>query len=468
MTRKPTAEREYGFKRRVKLGKSKHSWESHGDADTLLKDVLHWLDLLAANDPQRFIFASTPAILKKCNDRRVRNKLKPASLSNLKHVFGFLQDLHIMSPYFRTWDGRYGFVFEPHDARCSVEHGVCIKHVYTSKQLESMRKNWPRESTLRSTDAALDEHSCSTAVALPVAPLSAFRSTVRSTPRSTAEDSKPTDCEELTDEQVAKWMAENVQAAAPKVSKVIRFEGSKVSKVTKEGDQEQVQQQEQRQERKATAVFKKDGDLTDEEQQQNQNLRPCASHDAENSIGMHFANATDLIDRVTDGELDIEDYHCVDGFADWTLLEKCIRAAVDAKKERPWLGLQTNAALMRDTMKRLKKQHNLNAPEPWLPIMDAMQGVTRAQRQQKKLETERKKPTYTEAELQKIRDDLSMAPCQEKNLRTGTLQVIFRHKADRIKMGFTVLGECTVAPRDSQGQTGKAVWHKATTPESKS
>jgi hypothetical protein len=254
VTRKPTAEREYGFKRRVKLGKSKHSWESHADADTLLKDALHWLDLLAGNDPQRFIFASTPAILKKCNARRVRNKLKPASLSNLKHVFGFLQDLHIMSPYFTTWDGRYGFVFEPHDARCNVEHGVCIKHVYTSKQLESIRKSWPSESTPRSTDAALDEHRCSTAVALSVAPLSDFRSTVRSTPRSTAEDSKPTDCEELTDEQVAKWMAENVQASAPKVCKVVGFEGSKVSRVMKEGDQEQVQQQEQPQEQSKSAA----------------------------------------------------------------------------------------------------------------------------------------------------------------------------------------------------------------------
>jgi hypothetical protein len=258
VTRKPpTAEREYGFKRRVKLGKSKHSWESHADAGTLLKDVLHWLELLAANEPGRFVFIKMPTLLQKCNARRIKNKLKPSSLSNLKHIFVLLHDLHIASPRFTTWDGRDGFIFEPHDARCSVERGVCIKHTYTSKQLESMRKNWPSEkeaceqllrmygSTPGSTGVALKEHRCSTAVALPVAPSSDFRSTVRGTLRSTAEDVKPTDCEELTDEQVAEWMAQNAPDAASKVSKVISFEGSKVMKVMKEGDQEQDQAQEQ-------------------------------------------------------------------------------------------------------------------------------------------------------------------------------------------------------------------------------
>lgn len=264
MIRNPTAEREYGFKRRVKKGKGKHSWESHAKAGTLLKDVLHWLELLAANEPGRFVFITMPVLLQKCNARRIKNKLKPCSLSNLKHIFVFLHDMHIASPRFTTWDGRDGFIFEPHDARCSVEKGVCIKHTYTANQLAEMRKNWPSEkdaaeqllrmaeqllrmygSTPRSTDAALDEHRCSTAVALPVAPLSAFRSTVGSTPRSTAEDVKPTDCAELTDEQVAKWMTENVQVGASKVCKVVGFEGLKEAKVTKEAPKSKSEEQQQ-------------------------------------------------------------------------------------------------------------------------------------------------------------------------------------------------------------------------------
>ncbi len=130
MPQKPTAERDLGFKSHVSLGKSKHSWESHADRGTLMKDVLHVLDLLAANDEKsRFIFAELSAILRLCNKRRIKNKLKPCSMSHLKHVFAFLHSFHIISPYFTTWDGRYGFIFEPHDARRTVEHGVCIKHL---------------------------------------------------------------------------------------------------------------------------------------------------------------------------------------------------------------------------------------------------------------------------------------------------------------------------------------------------
>jgi hypothetical protein len=56
-----------------------------------------------------------------------------------------------------------------------------------------------------------------------VAPEDVFSGTIRGTVRGTDDSAKPIDCVELTDEQVAKWMTENVQADA---SKVIRLYGS--------------------------------------------------------------------------------------------------------------------------------------------------------------------------------------------------------------------------------------------------
>jgi hypothetical protein len=228
VSRNPTAERVYGFKPRVKIGKSKHSWESHADAGTLMKDVLHWLDFLAAQNPNRFIFSGLPALLEMCNKRRVRNNLKPVGMRHLKKALAFLRDWHIISPYFTAWDGRYGFIFEPHDARRSEEHGVCIKHAQMNPYGDLPE---PPDGARRGTQRALQEHSKGhsegtargTQRAPLVAPEDVFSGTIRGTVRGTDDSAKPIDCVELTDEQVAKWMTENVQADA---SKVIRLYGS--------------------------------------------------------------------------------------------------------------------------------------------------------------------------------------------------------------------------------------------------
>jgi len=152
-------------------------------------------------------------------------------MSHLKHVFAFLRGWHFISPYFKTWDGRYGFIFEPHDARRSLQHGVCIKHA----QMDPYGAlGEPPDGTRRST-----------VVAPLVAPQVDFRSTARSTPRSTDDSSKPTDCEELTDEQVAKWMTENAQDYS---SKVLRLEGLKVKGLeSKKVDQAKIDEQQQEQ-----------------------------------------------------------------------------------------------------------------------------------------------------------------------------------------------------------------------------
>lgn len=185
----------------------------------------------------------------------------------------------------------------------------------------------------------------------------------------------------LTEEEKADWLANGLQfGASTRSTRLVESPDYPMYPLSQEeleqhhefleshkakSAKKQQQHQEPKQERKAIAFSSLRNDRTDEEQQkhQEQERRPCAAQDAELTVGAHFANSTDILDKLTDGELDPDDYHCTDEFEDWSLLSDCAIAALDAKKDRPYLGLQTNALLMRDTMKRLKKQHKLNTPD---------------------------------------------------------------------------------------------------------
>jgi hypothetical protein len=344
MSKKPTAERRLGFKSHVPLRKSKHSWESHADRGSFMKDVLHVLDLLAANDKvRRFVFAGLPAILKQCNNRRIKNKLKPCSLSHLKHVFAFLRDFHIISPYANGWDGRFGFIFEPHDARRSIKDGVCIKHL-----------DYNRRAPYGDLGEPTDGTRCSTDVAPFVAPQAPFCSSARSTSRSTVDDGKPTDCTELTDEQVAEWMAKNVPDAAPKVSKVSkvsRLEGLKAIEVS---NQEQGQPKDQ------SLKSISSSRLTDQKQE------PASMRIKGETIGNHFVLGA-TIELITDGEFDTK---ASDWRKDeWQLFLECMQQAVDAKEAYSFSGRETCAQLMGDSMKLLRDGQGKQAPKGWLPTM---------------------------------------------------------------------------------------------------
>jgi hypothetical protein len=403
-----------------------------------MKDVLHVLDLWAENDKRyRFIFSGLRALLKECNKRRVRNNLKPCQMRHLKKVLALLRKLHILSPYFTSWDGRYGFIFEPHDARRTVEHDVCIKHAYEGMDPYGALGE-PPQGHHRGT-------SRGTVMAPFVAPQATFRGTARDTIDGTIDSAKPTDYAELTDEQVTEWLAIHAPEASPKVlksSKVLKVEGSKGLESTGDLDRIKEQLQPQMQERQAVVVSSRTTGL-DKEQRQN----PEPSPPAPGTIGIHFADAIDVIDRLTDGELDPNDYHCKDDFQEWSVLAESARAAIDVKKDRPYLGLQTNAAIMRDTMKMLKKYHGLNVPEPWLPIMDEMQHRTpemKAEKVRKKALAERE--AQNERALQELR--ASTERWRQEHGYERCADEIWRPEADRKTYGWTILGEDGVWQQD--------------------
>ena len=111
--------------------------------------------------------------------------------------------------------------------------------------------------------------------------------------------------------------------------------------------------QPQEQARQADA-FSSLGDRTDEEQPQPQELHPCAVQGVENTIGVHFANCTDIIGKLTDGELDRDDYHCSDEFEDWEKLTLCASSSC---------GREVRPAVSRTADERVADARHDEAPE---------------------------------------------------------------------------------------------------------
>jgi len=114
---------------RLREGRN-HALKHHAYAGTLLYEVLGILDKLAANDPQRFVYAGIQAILNLCNKGR-RQDAKRYTERWLKLALAELRERNLISSYFTTyaWDGaRYGFVVVAHDAVCKRVGNECRMH----------------------------------------------------------------------------------------------------------------------------------------------------------------------------------------------------------------------------------------------------------------------------------------------------------------------------------------------------
>lgn len=220
----------------------KHSLKSHARKGTLVYEVLGILDLLAANDPEhRFVFIERPSILKLCNKGR-RVNAKKYSMSMLQRVLAELQARHIVSPYFKAWDGRYGFVVEPHDARCRVVNKVCFKHA--PKRYECHPAVTPPVTRL-SPEKSPACHSQSH-------PMGEKKSPDVSPQLSPDGPLQPNEFTDFTEDDAAKWLAERVQIGAP--NRCIRLSGVAEKTVVSglSSNQGSVRRQEQRPEQPQT------------------------------------------------------------------------------------------------------------------------------------------------------------------------------------------------------------------------
>ena len=329
-----------------------HLWKHHARVGTLMREVLGLLDKWARNDPQRFVPASLAAILKNCNKGK-RSEGKSYTLRHLKFVMAELRARHIISPYFTTWDGRDGFVMEPHELRtCLLDDGkVCQKRA--PKRFEC------------SDEVAEKLTGCSPLSSPPVhhlftdlfttcsptsSPTGSQKFTDQFTERFTSELSKVYKNAELTEALCKSWFADGEHDGFPiRINRLSVEPYSRKTAVTTAAKPEQEQEPPQNLEGRVGVVLPG----VNEETQQ-----PCG----EESIGLHFGELATL-ELITDGELntDTAAWQEFKGAAD--LHSACWDVINDFAAE-PYVGRKTNQRVMDAAAKRFGK-----VPRSWVKVM---------------------------------------------------------------------------------------------------
>ncbi len=427
-----------------------------------MREVLGMLDKWASKfeheNPERgrFIFASLPAILKVCaKGKRVEGK--SYTLRNLKLVMAELRARHIVSPYFETWDGRYGFIMEPHAFRARLidDSKVCemrapIHFECSDEVAEMLTGISPQISPYPSPRLHHDFTSDFTTTSPATSPTGSRKFTGDFTDPFTIELLKVYKNAELTEALCESWFPDGKQVGAPircsrsaVVSGLPELSGLAGLSAKQDQPQRQEQKQDPPQSQKQEQAEKRTEDFS--------SLRPTDSGTratatpapkmTDKTIEQHFAPVS--YEKLSDGRITDED---MENF-DEPDLRQCMRDAVAERAEQPYCGLLTNAALMGIVMSLMKQRHKKNCPPMWLPVMKAM----------------RAQPVRVEGEMSGqqlamkafgIVSNLIPGDFHIKNGFERCEDEIWRPQADREERGFTVKGEYQAA-----GKTYN-VWRK--------
>lgn len=190
------------------------SWKKHARTGTALREVLGMLDGWATRyapneggaDPlatigqpnargRRFIMVHRATILKQCFKGK-RKESPNYSIQHLKRILEELRAQHIISKYFDTNDGRYGFVVAPHDSLCHVRNGVCVL---------------PDRASTRAHDEPQQEPMMS----LNVSPVPVIDEPQREPQHEPGKSFHESDFIDFTDAEIAKWFADGMQPGGP-------------------------------------------------------------------------------------------------------------------------------------------------------------------------------------------------------------------------------------------------------------
>jgi len=210
----------------------KHGWKQHARKGTLLREVLGILDAwsvrYSANEGgRRFLVAHLHTILKNCETKNPRKKKLPTSvedfsLDRLKRVLAELREQHILSKYFDSNDGRFGFVMAPHDSLCHVKNGVCILQDRSEVFVPQPEpQHWSARasaaiSTLRQHSTQHRDNTQLNTVTTPNStPPLVIGNTELNTELNTTEPVQLYDFADLTDDVITKWFADGLQTGGP-------------------------------------------------------------------------------------------------------------------------------------------------------------------------------------------------------------------------------------------------------------
>jgi hypothetical protein len=115
-----------GFRPAVKLRKPDYSCSLKRHFRGVLREVIGVLDLWAANNSQRFVFASVSGVQKECNN--FRKGKKHYSLRAVKYALRYFRMHGVLRPAVCEMDGkdRLGYIVASHDDMTLPIRGACV------------------------------------------------------------------------------------------------------------------------------------------------------------------------------------------------------------------------------------------------------------------------------------------------------------------------------------------------------
>jgi hypothetical protein len=319
------------------------------------RQVIGYLETLAAQDPERFVWCQFHAIVK--NAKKWKDK-RPYSARHVARAIENAEKDGIVKAAWKDRNGwRPGYVIASHDA-ITVKQGCwCVRadgHCY----LPSSR---PKHIKRHATSKPQEDHKHTTTdtnLSSPVSSeISAMSSPVSSRMSSPVSSESESDViTHVITESLEVQQSQPVDSDTPAVL-VAGLEGPSL-------------------EYPYQALFSLEkaalGSLGD--------AAPCALNTNSNSdnrprkeliVGSVFFGALPTsVDYLSDKEFD-EDY--LSQYEHTSELQACIEQAVQELAHEPYLGRYTNARLMFRAMELLRSVHNLNVPRGWVPAMKQLQ-----------------------------------------------------------------------------------------------
>ena len=329
-----------------------------------LRQIVGYLDLLAARDPERFVWCSAE------NIQRHTRKWKSGKACGRWLIFYWLreaQGLGVLSPATRTRHGiqRRGFIVASHE---SLIPGVIPDKSKCVLQFKSHSDEG--QITLEDSQITLEKDK----ITLPIT----LDSQSNHTPDHTADHTEKTqhipetesdspDSGAVLDETLdedrralallalsSQPCAENpVEKNPAKTESEITVEPVKVNPPP-------------------PPLTSSTADLTDKTQTRGQGR---SDKIIRNEIPIEYLTGRDIIEAVSDGLFD------TDTLANYLSIDELVKSCTKAHDEmssQPFLGRKSYADVMGRAMKILRAKYDVNVPRGWLPVMKQLRANTRS------------------------------------------------------------------------------------------
>jgi hypothetical protein len=395
MPSKPAADNSFNqsFLWSVKLRDGRgHSLKSHARRGTALHELLGILDLLAGNDPQRFVVASIAALMKLCNKGERSNRIV-YSETWIKKTLAELRARHIVSTYFTAWDGRYGFVVAPHDFLCYRRGNICTMHVpkryeCSDEDVAKYREFVAPSCTAQYTGTIPRTTPRSTPQSTPI---SEKKYTAQYTAQYTGESAHVAECSPVIETSSDIWQTVGTQIGAPNrvtgravEPKELKEPANRPTVAGPADGQEHSQEKGAQTEKgsfSTTDYNPTDGrqegsfSLKEDTQEKDKGNNPTFTHvKIEEKFAELLGESSEydcVIKTVSTGLIKRDDITAVSlsqRFHSWQELAQCCREAIAEHSREQYLGPKTHGDVMAWAMALFTRQQNEKTPPCWYAV----------------------------------------------------------------------------------------------------